>query len=242
MPNYDPLRLSEETERIVVRGDLRKYYRVGRRSRWYAGIAESHCCGCNLRCAFCWSGHPRDHPEVVGEFYSPEQIFNVTVSAAKRRGVRQLRITGNEPTIGRQHLLGVLELVDKTDLKFILETNGILIGHDPLYAEQLSKFHNVHVRVSLKATNSEDFERLTGANPVAFVLQLRALEHLLRVGAPTHAAVMTSFTTPENIEKLKQRLKEIHPNLVESLETEQVILYPPVVERLRAAGIKPQHT
>jgi len=199
-------------------------------------------CGCNLRCVFCWSGFPRDHPEAVGKFYSPEQIFDITTSSAKKRGIRQLRITGNEPTIGRQHLLGVLELVDKTDFKFILETNGILIGHDPSYAEQLLKFHNVHVRVSFKAASPEEFARLTNADPDAFNLQLKALKNLHRTSVPSHPAIMTSFTTLENVEKLKHRLKEIHPSLAKSLETEQVILYPPVMERLKTAGIKPLHT
>lgn len=240
MPNYDPLKLAGETERIVVNGRLRKYYRVGRLSRWYGGIAESHCCGCNLRCVFCWSGFPRDHPDAVGQFYSPKQIFEQTVSATKKRGLRQMRITGNEPTIGKEHLLDVLALVDKTNLTFILETNGILIGHDSSYTEQLSRFHNVHVRVSLKATNAEEFGRLTGAYPDAFNLQLKALENLLSAGVSSHPAIMVSFTTPDNIEKLKQRLREIHPSLAESLEAEQVILYPPVVERLKAAGIPPK--
>ena len=57
-----------------------------------------------------------------------------------KQGYKQLRMTGNEPTIGKDHLFGILREVDKTSLLFILETNGILIGHDRHYSEQLSAF------------------------------------------------------------------------------------------------------
>ena len=49
----------------------------------------------------------------------------------------QLRISGNEPTIARDHLIRVLELIPK-NLLFILETNGILIGADETYAQDLA--------------------------------------------------------------------------------------------------------
>lgn len=42
--------------------------------------------------------------------------------------------------------------IARTHFMFILETNGILIDSDPSYARELSRFDNVHVRVSLKAT------------------------------------------------------------------------------------------
>lgn len=242
MDHYNSVKLAEETKKVVTRGVLRKYYRVGRHSRrWYGGIAECHCCGCNLRCVFCWSGFPRDHPEATGSFYSPEQICEALTRSAKKYGSKQLRVTGNEPTISKEHLLQLLEFVDQTEFVFILETNGILIGHDPDYARQLSKFGNVHVRVALKGTNRNEFTRLTDANPEGFNLQLKALANLLREEVSCHAAVMLSFSDMESLRELKFRLREIHPSLAENVEEEHVILYPPVVKRLEAAGIQP-HT
>jgi uncharacterized Fe-S cluster-containing radical SAM superfamily protein len=240
LSGFDPLKLAAETERVVVRGVLRRYYRVGRVSRWYGGIAESNCCGCCLRCVFCWSGVPRDHPERVGEFYSAEHVFELTSNAARKHGVEQLRVTGNEPTLGREHLLALLRLVDESDFRFILETNGVLIGADVSYARELAKFCNVHVRVSLKATNPSEFCRLTGADPDAFNLQLRALENLLEAGVSCNPAVMTSFTTDASIQMLKHTLNSIHLGFAQNLELETVILYPPVVKRLKTAGIQPE--
>ncbi|MCS7385398.1 MAG: radical SAM protein [archaeon GB-1867-005] len=237
---FDPIKLSEATERIVVRGSKRKYYRVARGGRWYGGIATADCCGCNLRCIFCWSGYPRDRPDKVGKFQSPEQIYESLDSCAKRRGYRLIRVSGNEPTIGKEHLLKLLELVD-TEGKylFILETNGILLGYDKLYAKQLSKYKNIHVRVSLKGTMPQEFSKLTGAKPEAYNYQLMALQNLLDYGVKCHPAVMLSFSTKKNLKNLIMRLMEIDPILVDELEEEYVFLYPHVVERLKKAGINP---
>ncbi|KUO40970.1 MAG: molybdenum cofactor biosynthesis protein MoaA [Candidatus Hadarchaeum yellowstonense] len=235
---YDPLELARQTEEMVLRGTSRKYYRIARAGRWYGGIATADCCGCCLRCVFCWSGAPRDHPETIGRFYTPEQVFEKLTACAEKLGYRQLRLSGNEPTIGREHLLRLLELVEGTSYRFILESNGILIDRD--YARSLSEFQRVHVRISIKGTNREEFSLLTGAVPEGFDLQLEALRNLVDFGASCHPAVMLSFSPAGNLEKLKDRLREIKPSLADEVEEEYVFLYPHVVERLSRAGIRPR--
>lgn len=117
-----------------------------------------------------------------------------------------------------------------------------MIGHDRHYAEQLSSFKNLHVRVSLKATSPEDFSRLTGATPKAFGLQLEALKNLLNAEVSFHPAIMVSFSSTTGIQQLKHKLQKIDQSLADSLEEEYAILYPPVVERLKKADIKPINT
>lgn len=239
MQLFDPIKLAEEIKNIVVKGVLRKYYRTVRHGRWYGGIATSDCCGCNLRCIFCWSNKPRDYPEKFGDFFTPEQIFTKLVDCVKRFGYNQLRISGNEPSIGRDHLLKLLELVDQTDNSFILETNGILIGNDSYYAKLLSRFRRLHVRVSIKGTNRGEFSMLTGAFPGGFDLQLGALKNLVDANVRCHPAVMLSFSPKENFARLINRIKEIDVNLADRVEEEYVFLYPHVIKRLNIAGIKP---
>ncbi len=236
---FDPIELTEKIRELVVRGNMRKYYRVARGGRWYGGISTADCVGCNLKCVFCWSGRPRDRPDKVGRFYTPEQIFSALDRVARRRGYRLLRVSGNEPTIGKRHLLELLEFVEQSNYQFILETNGILIGYDKSYAKALSKYSRVHVRVSLKGTSEDEFSRLTGAKPEFFSYQLKALENLLDYGVSCHPAVMLSFSTKGSLRKLLFRLEEIDRVLVEDFEEEYVFLYPHVVERLKKAGIKP---
>ncbi|HAA05278.1 MAG TPA: hypothetical protein DCE18_18200, partial [Syntrophobacteraceae bacterium] len=93
-------------------------------------------------------------------------------------------------------------------------------GDDDDYGAALSRYGNAYVRVSLKGTTEEEFSRLTGAEPTGFGLQLRALENLIRAGVATHAAAMVSFSSPENIVALQQRLGRIAKGLQE-VETEE---------------------
>jgi len=234
---YNPMKLAQEVKAIVSRGNLRKYYRSARSGRWYGGIATADCCGCNLRCIFCWSGLPRDNPERIGKLYSPQQIFSSLTACAKKFGYNQLRVSGNEPTIGKEHLLELLGLIEQTAYKFILESNGILIDAD--YARQLSKLRCVHARISIKGTNPQEFALLTGAEPDAFHLQLNALRNLLDAGVSCHPAVMLSFSSKKDFEALKIRLHEIDTDLAGHLEEEYVFLYRHVVTRLNQAGVEP---
>ncbi len=232
--NYDPVELADQTRKLVVDGIARKYYRLTRPGRWYGGIATSDCTGCNLKCKFCWSGAPRDHPERIGNFYKPDEVFDALMKCARKFGYSQIRISGNEPTLGKAHLIKLLELVEKTDLSFILETNGTLLDRE--YTKDLSRFKNLHVRVSLKGTNREEFSRLTGAKPSGFDLQLNALKNLIDAGLSCHPSVMLSFSPKKNLEALKEK---IAPSMVGELEEEYVILYPLVVARLKKSGLKP---
>lgn len=227
---YDPVKRAEDTAAKVCRAEARKYYRF-RPARFYGGIATSDCVGCNLRCLFCWSWEKLVRPETTGFFCSPQEVAQKLVKTARKKGFYQVRISGNEPTLARVHLVKVLELIP-TDIRFILETNGILIGHDSSYARDLARFENLYVRVSLKGTNEEEFSALTGAEAAGFDLQIKALENLHQAGIQAHAAVMASFSPYENIRMLQKRLARIGPGF-EHLEIEELMLYGQVEDRLK---------
>jgi uncharacterized Fe-S cluster-containing radical SAM superfamily protein len=234
-PSIDPLVLAERIGEIVGSGEKRKYYRF-RPAPFYGGIATADCVGCCLKCLFCWSWHIIVQPEKIGRFYSPEEVVRNLLSIVRKKGFQQVRISGNEPTLHRSHLLQVLRLIPK-EIRFILETNGILIGHDPSYAKDLSRFSNLYVRVSLKGACPEDFTRLTGAKPEGFTLQLKALENLLEEGVNCFPAVMADFSSQEEIKKLSQKLGEIQSDFTD-FEKEELILYPFVMDHLQKAGLK----
>ena len=234
---YDPLKRSEALECLAAEGSLRKYYRF-RPAKWYGGIVTGDVTACNLLCHFCWAGDDiRNHPERVGKFYSPRQAFDKLDKIAKKSGYQLMRLSGQEPTIGREHLLELLGLLAKTKYRFILETNGILIGDDPSYAEDLAGFNNVHVRVSIKGTNEDEFYKLTGADPKFFKYQLDAIGNLIEKNVSVHPAVMISFSSEENIESFIRRLDEIKKGLSRQMELEELILYLHVVKRLQKHGV-----
>jgi uncharacterized Fe-S cluster-containing radical SAM superfamily protein len=234
---YDPVQRHKAIEKLVTRispqGLQKKYYRF-RPARWYGGIITADCAGCGLLCKFCWV---RDsvmlHPATVGEFYTATDVANRLVTMARKYRMNQLRLSGGEPTLGKPHLLELLDLLKGKGLSFILETNGIPIACEEDYAKELSKHDFVHVRVSLKGCSENEFALLTGAKPEGFRLQLQSLQKLCEEGASCHAAIMTSFSNPKNHETLLQNLSRIFPDLRESAETEELILYPHVTKRIQ---------
>ncbi len=231
----DPVRdRTRHLESLVVRDEQRKYYRF-RPAPFYGGIATADCVGCPLNCVFCWSSYPRTHPEKAGKWYTPQQVFHTLVDIARKKGFSQLRISGNEPTVGRTHLMQLLEQADTTEFQFILETSGVLIDEE--YAEFFSHIDNLHVRVSLKGTCEEEFAALTGSSAREFRYQLRALQLLTDHNVSCHAAVMASFSPPDHLQELVDRISYIAPHIY--VEAEQVILYPRVRAQLQKAGIHP---
>ena len=229
---YDPVARHRAIEKNAVRGKLRKYYRF-RTDRWYGGIATGDCVGCGLICKFCWV---RDSilltPQRQGKFYDPHEVARKLLSKARKKRINQLRLSGGEPTIGRSHLLQLLDNLRWKGHLFIVETNGILIGSDKSYADDLAAFPFLHVRVSIKGCDQEEFTMLTNSKGEGFELQFRALKYLFNAGVSCHPAVMVSFSSPKKLERLKRRIFMQMPPLMEEFEEEEVILYPHVSRRL----------
>ncbi len=238
---FDPLELAKQTESIVCRGDRRKYTKFTC-TRMYGGVVTGYTCGCCLRCIFCWVHWCRDFPEKYGRFYSSAEAFQQLNRAALKARVSQLRLSGAEPTLGKAHLLSILEKVEYSPFRlFILETNGILIGADPDYAQQIARFKKVHTRVSLKAGTPEAFERKTGAIADSFELPFKGIKNLIKARASFHVAAMSAdsrIVDKHEHQSLLDRLASINPMLVGNLEEEVVSPYHNTLERLKHAGMK----
>jgi len=251
---FDPLELARETEKMVTRqgpdGLERKYtdfYSVP----VYRGIATGYAVGCCLRCVYCWSNWSRDFPERFGEFYSPEEVAQRLFKAAEDGivysdywgkaipKVNKLRLSGCEPTIGKEHLLPVLEYVESSKYPlFILETNGILFGADRDYVKRMAKFASkIYVRVSFKAATPEGFTQRTGAVGKYYELPFKALKNLLDEGIFARAAAMTDpkIMPMEERKILIKKLSEIDSRYGKGeLEEETIDAYDTSIKRLKA--------
>ena len=236
---FDPIALSAATEKVVVDGARRKYVQLGRPLRFYGGTTSATEVGCNLRCKFCFSDKPVWKPQKTGKFYTPQEVFNGLVKSARKHGHKIISASASEGTIGRKHLMQLLNLVEESEFIYVLETNGMILGNDPEYAQALSKYKRLHVRVSIKGDNPGLYHELTGAHPDSYELPYKALSHLINAGVSCNACLMASFSDDEGIKRVKQRLIRVHPGILKSLEIEKITMFPKVAERLSAKGLKP---
>ena len=227
---YDPAELSKKIENIVINENWKKYYRF-RATGFYGGIATADTVGCNLRCKFCWSSNSVWNAKNTGKFYSSKQVADALHEIARSKGYTKVRVSGGEPTIGRKHLIVLLDNISPEFL-FILETNGILLGADKSYVKELSRFRNLHVRVCLKGCNSEEFSMLTGAEK-GFEYQIKALENLRDERVGFNIALVSAKNEKK---QLFDRLNEMGLGNI-MVEEEEIKLYPPVRRRLDKEGL-----
>ena len=99
---YDPIALTRAAERVVVKGNKRKYARLSRPLRFYGGITSAQEVGCNLRCKFCFSDKPVRRPHSTGSFYTPQQVFE-TLETKHTTQLEEAakEIRGNEATFSK---------------------------------------------------------------------------------------------------------------------------------------------
>ena len=232
---FDPIELAQLTEAKVSRGLSRKYtdfYCVG----VYGGISTAYTVGCCLRCIFCWVDFSRDFPDQYGTFYSPEEVTYRLMANARKKRISKLRISGGEPMLCREHLLSVLDRLEGKGFAFILETNGIPLGNDDSYAQELARYGDVYVRVSLKAGTAEGFQERTGAKGEFWGLPFQAIESLMKAGVNFHVAAMTDarLMPPEERGSLLRKLRQLGYDGY--LEEEVCDPYRTSLVRLQAAG------
>lgn len=226
----------EDTRKQVCKptlsGEARKYYRF-RADRFYGGIATADCLGCNLDCAFCWSYKSRK--EMRGKFYSVEEVAKKLMQIAHEHGFRQARISGNEPTLCRKHLLGVLTELEALDprLRFILETNGVILGREEGFVKELRDYGNLHVRVSFKTGHPKNFPKVCGKPKSYFEDQIKAIENLNKHRVSFHPAIVSEYYD----EYLSKRLAEISQDIPNHLEFEDLRIYPWIEERMKRRGL-----
>ena len=115
----------------------------------------------------------------------------------------------------------------------MLETNGIKLGEDEKYVDALSKYHNLHVRLSFKTGNPKIFEQITNRPREWFELQIKAVENLYNKNISFHTAIVVGYADAY----LVQRLRDISPEIVERIEYESLRIYSHIRKRMRERGL-----
>lgn len=229
---FDPIRRAEKVERLVMRGEMRKYYRF-RFARYYGGIATADAVGCNLLCAYCWNYYRNLNPWKYGTFYSSKDVASNLRRIALKRNISLFRISGAEPILGLRSAEHLIKAIKLTGGEFILETNGLMIGEIPEIASILSE-HPVSIRVSIKGWDEKSFEKITGARGEFFKNQLKALKILKDSGLRVWIAIMYDVFGESGLQEIVKKLNKIG---FDDVELEYLEKYPFVVKNLRNRGI-----
>jgi len=142
---------------------------------------------CILGCDFCWSSEfkPKTTKKLNVEL-RPNQIIQNTIKNIVKPSTSFVRFSGGEPTLHWKTLLHVFRYFAEDDLlvniPILIQTNGISIGMGTTNIFELNRppFNNLKFlfELSLKGTNSEEFELLTRTSKKLYTHQLTAYKIL----------------------------------------------------------------
>jgi uncharacterized Fe-S cluster-containing radical SAM superfamily protein len=85
--------------------------------------------------------------------------------------------------------------------RFIVETNGIILGYNPGFLDLLLH-HSPYIRLTIKGDSPDRFQEITGAQGAAFQFQLNALKELRKRGGTYRIAAMAGAADPNALDKL----------------------------------------
>jgi uncharacterized Fe-S cluster-containing radical SAM superfamily protein len=219
---FDPIQRSKDVESLVMQGDKRRYYRF-RFAKFYGGIVTADTVGCNLLCAYCWNYSRNLNPVNAGDFYSPIEVAEKLQAISEKNNCTQFRVSGAEPILGRTSALHLAEVIRLVDGHFIIETNGVAIGHDISLLDLLRPL-KCHIRLTIKGDDPESFQKITGAFGETFKYQLQAVDAIRKTRIPLSVAVMTQFVDSNKL-----------PCQVD--EEENLIMYQSTERNMRNRGL-----
>jgi uncharacterized Fe-S cluster-containing radical SAM superfamily protein len=227
---FDPVKRAADMEAIVMHDKKRKYYRF-RASRHYGGIVTADTVGCPFLCAYCWNYGRNASPERFGKYYAADEVVEKLASISSRKSIRLFRISGAEPVLGPVSFDHLLQVVKAG--RFIIETNGLVLGALPHLAERLGGL-NVAVRISVKGWDAQSFERISGAKKEFFRYPFIALKTLREAGVDAWPAVMGDLFLPEGTRCISALMEEM--GIRTRIETEYLERYPGVMSAMRHRG------
>lgn len=195
---FDPVERSHEIEKIVMQGNARRYYRF-RYAKFYGGVITGDASGCNLLCAYCWNYYRNEDPLRAKDlgYFSPKEVVAKFKGMGKSHTCNKFRVSGSEPFLGEastKHLATIINTMQSS--RFIVESNGLMLGHDPSLIGHLVGLSNVQVRIAVKGSDPSTWSKVTGAKGKFQPYQIAAIKALRAEGLNVSVAYMDEFVDP----------------------------------------------
>ena len=133
--------------------------------------------GCNLRCRHCWIEPPHQSEKKQYPTLDPV-LFRDVIRQAKPLGLSSVKLTGGEPLM-HPRIGELLEILRDEQIRFIVETNGVLCT--PGLARDLVRSGMFHISVSLDGTDADTHEWVRGVKG-CFEAALDGIRNLAAAG------------------------------------------------------------
>jgi SynChlorMet cassette radical SAM/SPASM protein ScmF len=133
--------------------------------------------GCNLRCRHCWIEPPHQSAKRQYPALEPGLLRHI-LDQAKPLGLSSVKLTGGEPLM-HPRIGEILEILRSEELRFNVETNGVLCT--PGLARELVRSGMYHVSVSLDGADAETHEWVRGVEG-CFEAALKGIRNLVAAG------------------------------------------------------------
>ena len=133
--------------------------------------------GCNLRCRHCWLEPPHQSEKRQYPALEPA-LFRHILQQARPLGLSSVKLTGGEPLM-HPRIGEILEILRSEELRFNVETNGVLCT--PGLARDLARCGAGHVSVSLDGTDARTHEWVRGVEG-CFEAALDGIRNLVAAG------------------------------------------------------------
>lgn len=136
--------------------------------------------GCNLRCPVCFMGAEENQKSIPPDA-DMETIENMYKEILRKTGPQtSIQITGGEPTT-RKNLSDIVLLGRFLGFSAIeINTNGVMIGKDPAYVQELAEAGISGIYLQFDGLTSSVYEKIRGADLLE--RKLKAIENCRKAG------------------------------------------------------------
>ncbi|MCU0553825.1 MAG: SynChlorMet cassette radical SAM/SPASM protein ScmF [Syntrophales bacterium] len=153
--------------------------------------------GCNLRCRHCWLA-PQFQTEKKRYPALEPDLFRHILHQAKPLGLSAVKLTGGEPLM-HPRIGEILEIIRGEQLRFNVETNGVLCT--PGLARDLARSGVGHISVSLDGTDAQTHEWVRGVEG-CFEAALQGIRNLVAAGIRPQVIMSLMRCNVDQIEPL----------------------------------------
>lgn len=161
--------------------------------------------GCNLRCRHCWIEPEYQGATQLKSAYIPIDLIKKIVEQGKPLGLASVKLTGGEPLI-HPDIKAILHYLSQTDLRLLIESNGVLCTKE--IVDLVKKSKSPMVSISLDSPEPEVHEWVRGVKG-SFDKAVSGLKNLVSANIDCQIIMSVMKKNVHHIEPLVRFAEEL---------------------------------